>query len=203
PTVHATQGTAMVSPCMVLGSAFTTTIPKADINNVEMAADPIAVAKARARTSPLRFDEHGGPVAEHFCGRTLSAHVRRVIVQPDHRVSADRNCMVDEQFERLLTGLFAHFCVSADLAADDRFQAAKDALADGRGADNQAANDAEVARDAVAFDCECGRDGNGHVASPYTASGSGSPAAGSTANAAASSRALTTAKPATIRQSDA
>ena len=45
------------------------------------------------------------------------------------------------------------------MAADDGFQSAEDALGDGGGADDDAANDAELLADAIAFDGEGGGDG--------------------------------------------
>src|SRR4051812_22614769 len=64
--------------------------------------------------------------------------------------------MIDQQVIRLLSRLFAHLGVRADRSADDRFQAAEDSLRDRGRAHGDAAHNAKILADAVAFDREGG-----------------------------------------------
>src|SRR5579863_8518651 len=80
----------------------------------------------------LRFNDHGGPVAEHF-GRpagAAAADFGRVVAKADHRIGAQRAGVVDQKVISLLAGLFAHLCIRTDLHADERFEPAENALGD-------------------------------------------------------------------------
>ena len=68
-------------------------------------------------------------------------------------------CRVEVELNLTLPECHKEFLRFADGAADDGFEAAEDALADGGGADDDTAHDAEVLADAIAFDGEGGGDG--------------------------------------------
>jgi hypothetical protein len=108
------------------------------------------------------LDDHGRAVAEDFGRAELGGYFRGVVAKADHGVGAELEGVVDEELIGLLAGLLAHLRVRADFAADEGFEAAENALGDGRGADDDAPHNAKVLLDAVAFDCEGGGDGDRH-----------------------------------------
>src|SRR5579864_200854 len=85
------------------------------------------------------------PVGQHL-GHALR-ELRGVVAKRDDGVRAMLLGMADHSLVSFLAGIFADFRVRFDVAADDRLEAAEQALSDRRGSDHDSPDDADVADD--------------------------------------------------------
>src|SRR5205814_8568050 len=105
-----------------------------------------------------RLDHDGRPVAKNLGGGALAASdLGALVPDADDRVRAQLPSVPQEKVIGLLACLLAHLGIRPDLASDQGLEPTEETLADGRGADDEAADQPLVFRNAVALDRERGR----------------------------------------------